>query len=92
MSIKMLAVAAALTVAVSGAAMAQTAAGGGSAEGNMNNPGSVKSDSEKMTSGQGGAAGAGMTTGSAGPKTGGDMGNAKSGDGVTGNAGARTTK
>ncbi|MCJ2050675.1 hypothetical protein [Methylobacterium sp. J-070] len=92
MSIRNLSLAAVMLLAASAPALAQTAAGGGSAEGNMNNPGSVKSDSEKMTSGQGGAAGAGMTTGTAGPKTGGDMGNAKSGDGVTGNAGARTTK
>ncbi|KAB1071639.1 hypothetical protein [Methylobacterium planeticum] len=37
--------AAALTLALSGAAMAQTT--GGSTEGNMNSPGSVKSNSEK---------------------------------------------
>jgi hypothetical protein len=47
MSIKILSLAAALTVALSGAAFAQTPSGGGRTEGNMNNPGSVKSDSEK---------------------------------------------
>ncbi|MCC0808725.1 hypothetical protein FPV16_21380 [Methylobacterium sp. W2] len=47
MTTKSLIVAASLTLALSGAAFAQTAAGGGSTEGNMNNPGSVKSNSEK---------------------------------------------
>jgi len=49
---KTLALAAALSFAVAGAALAQTPAGGGSAEGNMNNPGSVKSNSEKRMGGQ----------------------------------------
>ena len=49
---KTLALAAALSFAVAGAALAQTPAGGGSAEGNMNNPGSVKSPSEKRMGGQ----------------------------------------
>jgi hypothetical protein len=42
-----LALAATLTLALTGSAFAQTPAGGGAAEGNMNNPGSVKSNSEK---------------------------------------------
>lgn len=47
MQTKTIALAAALTLALSGAALAQTPAGGGSAEGNMNNPASVKSNSGK---------------------------------------------
>ena len=54
---KTLALAAALSFAVAGAALAQTPAGGGSAEGNMNNPGSVKSPSEKRMGGQRGMMG-----------------------------------
>ena len=42
-----LALAASLSLALTGAAFAQTPAGGGATEGNMNNPGSVKSNSEK---------------------------------------------
>ena len=57
MSIKTIALAAALSVAMAGAAMAQTPAGGGSAEGNMNNPGSVKSPSQKRMGGQRGMMG-----------------------------------
>lgn len=41
--------AAALTIALTGAAYAQQPAGGGSATGNMNNPGSVKSEGQKAT-------------------------------------------
>jgi hypothetical protein len=47
MRTKTLALAASLAFALTGSAFAQTPAGGGSAEGNMNNPGSVKSNSEK---------------------------------------------
>ena len=61
MSKKILGLAAAMTLALSGAAYAQKPAGGGSAEGNMNNPGSVKSNTEKMNERSGGT---GMTTGS----------------------------
>ena len=57
MSIKTLALAAALSVAIAGTAFAQTPARGGSAEGNMNNPGSVKSNSEKRMGGQRGMMG-----------------------------------
>ena len=67
MPMKTLALAAAVTLAASGAVMAQTATGGGSAEGNMNNPGSVKSNSEKsMSTGSGS-----MTTGTGPGTTGG---------------------
>jgi hypothetical protein len=48
---KTLALAAALSFAVTGAALAQMS-GGGSAQSNMNNPGSVKSPSEKRMGGQ----------------------------------------
>lgn len=48
MSIKTLSLAGAFAIALTGAAFAQTRAGGGSAEGNMNSPGSVKSESQKM--------------------------------------------
>jgi len=57
MSMKTLALAAVLTFAVTGAVLAQTPAGGGSAEGNMNNPGSVKSSSQKRMGGQTGMMG-----------------------------------
>ncbi|SFN00998.1 hypothetical protein [Methylobacterium pseudosasicola] len=57
MSMKTLALAAALSVAMAGAAIAQIPAGSGSAEGNMNNPGSVKSSSQKRMGGQTGMMG-----------------------------------
>ncbi|TXN76160.1 hypothetical protein FV228_01290 [Methylobacterium sp. WL18] len=95
MSIKTIALAAALTVAMSGAAMAQTPAGGGSAEGNMNNPGSVKSSSDKaMETGSGS-----MTTGtgpgtSGGPRvdTPGAPAGSGSGNGTTGSGAAPSGK
>jgi len=49
---KTLVLAAALSFAVTGAAFAQMSAGSGSAQSNMNNPGSVKSSSEKRMGGQ----------------------------------------
>lgn len=52
MMIKTFALAAALSFTIAGAALAQTPAGGGSAEGNMNNPGSVKSPSQKRMGAQ----------------------------------------
>jgi hypothetical protein len=57
---KTLALAAALSFAVTGAALAQMPAGSGSgsAQSNMNNPGSVKSPSEKRMGGQRGMMGA----------------------------------
>jgi hypothetical protein len=57
MSIKTLALAAAFTFAVTGVAFAQMPAGGGSAQSNMNNPGSVKSPSQKRMGGQQGMMG-----------------------------------
>ncbi|XYD12715.1 hypothetical protein R1A27_34855 (plasmid) [Methylobacterium sp. NMS12] len=57
MMMKTFALAAALSFAVAGTALAQTPAGGGSAEGNMNNPGSVKSSSQKRMGGQQGMMG-----------------------------------
>lgn len=65
MMTKTLALAASLALALSGTAFAQTPAGGGSAEGNMNNPGSVKSNGEKaMERSTGSATMPGATTGS----------------------------
>ena len=52
-------------LALSGSALAQTPAGGGSAEGNLNNPGSVKSNSEKSME-QTGSMGTGMAPGTSG--------------------------
>jgi hypothetical protein len=49
MNTKILGLAAALAVALTGSAYAQQPAGGGSATGNMNNPGSVKSEGQKAT-------------------------------------------
>ncbi|MCJ2056232.1 hypothetical protein MKL09_06680 [Methylobacterium sp. J-048] len=82
--------AAALAVALTGTAYAQQPAGGGSATGNMNNPGSVKSDSQKMNEGAtGSATGAttGSTTGAAGAATVPGTGTARPGVG----AGTNTT-
>jgi hypothetical protein len=77
--------AAAMILALSGSAFAQTATGGGSAERNMTNPGSVKSNSEKgMERSMGAPAGgaAGDTTGS----TSGHSGGANTSGGATGTA------
>ena len=60
--------AATLAVALTGVAYAQQPAGGGSATGNMNNPGSVKSNSEKMNERTTGSA-TGSTTGTVGTAT-----------------------
>lgn len=49
MSIKTFGLAAALALSLTGTAYAQQPAGGGSATGNMNNPGSVKSEGQKAT-------------------------------------------
>ncbi|GJE49971.1 hypothetical protein GOFOIKOB_3012 [Methylobacterium tardum] len=49
MTIKTFGLAAALAIALTGTAYAQQPAGGGSATGNMNNPGSVKSEGQKAT-------------------------------------------
>ncbi|WP_461658102.1 hypothetical protein [Methylorubrum aminovorans] len=95
MQSKTLALAAALTLALSGAALAQTPSGGGSAEGNMNNPGSVKSNSEKaMERSTGSATGtatgnrmAPAAPGAAGSTSGGSMGTS-GGTGTSGAGGA----
>ena len=91
MTTKTVLIVAALALPLTGAAWAQTPAGGGSAEGNMNSPGSVKSNSEKAMerstgSATGGAAGAtgattGSTAGAGNPQSG---GTAKSTGGATG--------
>jgi len=51
MNAKSFGLAAALAVGLTSAAYAQQPAGGGSATGNMNNPGSVKSEGQKATEG-----------------------------------------
>ncbi|MER2266447.1 hypothetical protein [Methylobacterium oxalidis] len=90
MTMKTIVIAAALALPLTGAAWAQTPAGGGSAEGNMNSPGSVKSNSEKaMERSTGSATGAagttgattGSTVGAGNPQSG---GTAKSTGGATG--------
>ncbi|WP_018262567.1 hypothetical protein [Methylobacterium sp. WSM2598] len=67
MRTKRMALAGALMVALGGVAVAQTAAPG-SAEGNMNNPGSVKSNAEK--GGRDAAPAAGVAPGTAPAATG----------------------
>lgn len=98
MTTKMIALAAAVGLSLTGAAWAQTPAGGGRTEGNMNNPGSVKSDGEKAAeratgSATGGTAvgGAADTTGTAGSTSGHSGGTNLSTGGTTGgtSSGAR---
>jgi hypothetical protein len=93
MSIKTPTLVAALILAGSGAAMAQTAAGGGKAEGNMNNPGSVKSNSEKSMEGGSSSMGTGPGT-SGGPpvSTPGAPAGSGSGNGATGSGAAPSGK
>lgn len=78
MRIKIYGLVAALAVALTGTAYAQTAAGGGRTEGNMNNPGSVKSSGEKMnertTGSTTGAVGAGTVPGTGASRPGVGMG------------------
>lgn len=94
MSLKTAAVIAALTVAVTGGAFAQTRAGGGSAEGNMNSPGSVKSDGQKMNEQRGGAMPAGAPGTSGGPpvSTPGSAAGSGGGNGTTGSGAAPSGK
>ena len=66
MTMKVIALAGSLAIALTGSALAQTPAGGGSAEGNMNNPGSVKSNSEKTMERSGAPASTGSTMAPAG--------------------------
>lgn len=94
MTHKTITVAAALTLALSGAAVAQTRAGGGSAEGNMNNPGSVKSESQKMGEDRGGAMRTGAPGTSGGPpvSTPGAAAGSGGGNGATGSGAAPSGK
>jgi hypothetical protein len=78
-----LGLAAALTLALTGAALAQQPAGGGSATGNMNNPGSVKSDTDKANERATGST-TGTTTGPAGAATVPGTGTARPGVGAGG--------
>ncbi|KNY22760.1 hypothetical protein [Methylobacterium sp. ARG-1] len=85
MPMKTFGLAAILAIALSGTAYAQQPAGGGSATGNMNNPGSVKSDSQKANeAATGSATGAttGSTNGAAGAATVPGTGTARPGVGV----------
>lgn len=92
---KTLVLAGALSLALSGAAFAQKPAGGGSAEGNMNNPGSVKSNSEKAmerstgsaTGGTTGSTGTGMAPAAPGAASSGSMGTTGAGTGAGGATG-----
>ena len=88
MRTKTIALAASLALALVGSAYAQTPAGGGSTEGNMNNPGSVKSNSEKGMERSSGAAtmAPGDATGTVGGRDGG-MGNMGGGTGTSSNTG-----
>ncbi|MCJ2142629.1 hypothetical protein [Methylobacterium sp. E-066] len=86
MRMKVYGLAAALAIALTGTAYAQQPAGGGSATGNMNNPGSVKSDSQKMNESATGST-TGSTTGAAGAATVPGTGTARPGVG----AGTSTT-
>ncbi|KQP96783.1 hypothetical protein [Methylobacterium sp. Leaf117] len=95
MSIKTFAIASSLALALTGSAFAQTAAGGGSAEGNMNNPGSVKSNSEKSMERTGAPASTGSTMApagtSGGPSTA-TVGAPGGGNGETGSGAAPSGK
>jgi hypothetical protein len=86
MRMKIHGLAAIVAVALTGSAFAQTPATGGSAEGNMNNPGSVKSNGEKANERVTGSA-TGSTTGAAGAATVPGTGTARPGVGT----GATTT-
>ncbi|MCJ2051250.1 hypothetical protein [Methylobacterium sp. J-070] len=74
----------AFAFALTGAAYAQTPAGGGSTEGNMNNPGSVKSNGQKATEGTAGAT-TGSTTGATGAASVPGTGTSRPGVGMGGN-------
>ncbi len=93
MSIKTLTLAAACAVALTAPAFAQTPSGAGSAEGNMNSPGSVKSESQKMNE-QGGAMRTGAPGTSGGPpvSTPGAAAGSGMGNGATGSGAAPSGK
>ena len=92
MHTKTIALAASLILSLTGASVAQTPAGNGKAEGNMNNPGSVKSNSEKgmerstgsATDGAAAVPGAsgGPSNATAGAPAGSNSGNAATGTGA----------
>ena len=92
MQTKTIVLAASLILSITGASVAQTPAGGGSAEGNLNNPGSVKSNSEKVMerstgSAAGGAAAvpgasSGPSNATQGAPAGSNSGNAATGTGA----------
>ena len=91
MNTKIFGLGAALAVALTGSAYAQTAPGTGSATDNMNNPGSVKSNSEKMnerTTGSTTGTTTGATTGAAGAATVPGTGTARPGVGAGGGTAA----
>ena len=88
MRTKTFAIATSLILSLTGAAFAQTPAGGGSATGNMNNPGSVKSNSEKADERMTGSA-TGNTTGTV-PGRDGGAGNMGGGTGASSNTGVGT--
>lgn len=94
MPIKTLTLAAVLIVAFSGAAFAQTRSGGGSAEGNMNSPGSVKSESQKMEEQSGSTMRTGAPGTSGGPpvSTPGAAAGSGMGNGATGSGAAPSGK
>lgn len=87
MNAKIYGLTAALVLALTGTAYAQQPAGGGSATGNMNNPGSVKSNSEKATERSTGST-TGSTTGAAGAATVPGTGTARPGVGAGGSTAA----
>lgn len=94
MTTKTLTLASALVLALSGAAIAQTPARGGSAEGNMNSPGSVKSDTQKMGESSGGAMRGAAPGTSGGPpvSTPGAAAGSGGGNGATGSGAAPSGK
>ncbi|MEL6063403.1 MULTISPECIES: hypothetical protein [unclassified Methylobacterium] len=82
------------SLALSGSVFAQTPAGGGRTEVNMNNPGSVKSNSEKAAE-RTGSTGSGMAPGtSGGPRvsTPGAPAGSSMGNGATGSGAAPSGK
>ena len=94
MTIRTLTLASAFALALSGAAIAQTPSGGGGAEGNMNSPGSVKSESQKMNEERGGAMRTGAPGTSGGPpvSTPGAAAGSGMGNGATGSGAAPSGK
>lgn len=97
MHTKTFALATSLLLSLTGATLAQTPAGGGSAEGNVNNPGSVKSNSEKAMERSTGSATGGATAvpgASGGPSnaTPGAPAGSNSGNAATGSGAAPSGK